>query len=409
MASGTLPMAELSALADPWPSPAQAAADADWFLELRVEPQENRGAWLDDFKRRVAAAAGSATSLACTSAPLHGGDFMLLRQPGAMRGKTRPAKKSAKAAAASSAPADPAPGARPQDDPERTAVAALFERKTVSDMLASAGGDGRYPDQYQRMSRTGVQLLYWLIISSLDALSPAERHKIEAARDHLNTFRGMHVVFLRFEDDLVEFFVRTARYVDDNLRGGKHGLNADLPLYRHVREAGKRERLDTQRAVWLEQLNIPYRVGRPTARAIAAAYPSVYALLAAYTALLHSQLPKLVDGALPATTKKPPPPKKKRSVATAEFLAADATKRTCRVVFESVSDDDGDDDDKPLIRPAGTAAPSVSVELARSLVAQMLDAQLGIGAANSRMVCATLLADADLAAMVRAYDKSAAH
>ncbi len=156
-------------------------------------------------------------------------------------------------------------------------VLAIIERKNWADMASSVTVDDRYYSQSQRMNDTGCPLLYWLVIGEPPArATEKDKRAVKSAIIHLSSFKKFKV--LKLEDNEMEtvyFLGKTLDYIKKELQNPTaSGLGADLPTWRAVQEAGRRPQLDNQAACWIETLNMPTRVGRPTARAIAARFSS---------------------------------------------------------------------------------------------------------------------------------------
>jgi len=187
-------------------------------------------------------------------------------------------------------------------------VLALIERKNMSDMLASIKYDGRYKSQSERMERAVGDVLgplvYWLVVGafSTDPKEQGDVRIVRSAMAHLNTLPHTKVVHVENnEQATLDWLLPTLRYLDEQQRGPMY---PDLPQYERVIAKGERTRLDTQPDVWLEQMNVPRDIGRPTARAIVARYPSALRLIKAYARTARDYRP-----APPA----PPPAKGKGS------------------------------------------------------------------------------------------------
>lgn len=214
---------------------------------------------------------------------------------------------------------------------------ALIERKMAQDM-ASSQHDSRYHSQAERMEKSGVPALYWLIIGS-QLRDPSTASAVESGMVHLSTPDYPNTRVLHLPDDTDQFAVtlqRLERYLFTHYTTGSG--RPDLPLYTAAQEAGAKPRLDTQAVVWLEQLTIPRGMSRTKARAVAAKYPSFSSLARAYRTL-------------PA----PPPTKnKKRTLADAQDLMLEDIPlpggkrlgRACSTIIRRTMFVPGDDDEE---------------------------------------------------------------
>lgn len=166
--------------------------------------------------------------------------------------------------------------------PEERCVA-LFERKAYADHVASMrDATCRYHDQAQRLVASGCPHPYWALIDAPagSVWSAQDVAGVEKSALHIaTTYKPVQVLRLRNGDAAFgAAILAVCHYLDRDLFG--EGSAPDLPLHTVVQERGARPRLDTQPVVWLEQLTLPHRMSRTSARAVAARYPDVMSLLA---------------------------------------------------------------------------------------------------------------------------------
>lgn len=196
----------------------------------------------------------------------------------------------------------------PGESIDTVPVAAIYERKAVSDFLASIE-DGRNHFQTKGMLATGCRRVNFVILGRWPQ-EPLERKRFDTERIRLME-RGVRMHYGQGENDMVQLLQIGLPAIADDMTGGLlHGVNRDMPLFRVAMEAGARPKIVTQELCWLEQLGVPEGMGRRTARSIAGKIKSFGALYRLYQGTVENYLFAALDQA-PLVTK--PAARRKKS------------------------------------------------------------------------------------------------
>lgn len=157
-------------------------------------------------------------------------------------------------------------------------VWAIIERKTVQDMDASIGQDGRYKDQTARLLKAEVPLTFFFIVGNMNALQEYSKLRIQSALLHIQMHKNIKVTMLdsasKFMDGIVKFY----KYLSTSPT--EEGVTE--PLIESIKVNCKKRKNTTQESTFLSQLLCVSGMSEVKAQAIAKVYPSFSSLLKAY-------------------------------------------------------------------------------------------------------------------------------
>lgn len=198
------------------------------------------------------------------------------------------------------------------DDPELSHCCMLIERKTLPDFensfLPNADNDfcSRYKDQADRLRKTNVPYIYWVITPG-PLRHPENKERIRKATKHLEiSYANTRTSWLE-SGDLQTFATELRTYVEylqDTIFEGNS--RTEVPTLVAAQRAGAKLKLDAQPDVFLVQLTVPRGMSHQKAAAVRARYSDMAALMRRWRERRDEAHMATLQPAAPKTRKRVP-------------------------------------------------------------------------------------------------------